>query len=90
MKTITKKRGRPKKGGIKKTLVRPKAPATIQLIKEDELAPYIRVDEAIKRTGVGESLVRSLKLRKFGKTHYVKVTELNEFILNYGEKELRP
>ena len=57
-------------------------PKQILLVEPDSHAPYISASDAARLTRIGETAVRSLKLRRFGKTDYVKVTELNDFILN--------
>ena len=60
-------------------------PRKILLLEPEKHAPYISASDAAKLTRIGETAVRSLKLRRFGKTDYVKVSELNDFILN-GEE----
>ena len=57
-------------------------PKKILLLEPDKHAPYVAAADAARLTNIGETAVRSLKLRRFGKTDYVKVTELNDFILN--------
>jgi hypothetical protein len=47
--------------------------------------PYIAVRSAVKLTGLGEKLIRKLRLRRFGVTDYISVQRLNDFISNGDE-----
>jgi hypothetical protein len=60
-------------------------PRQILLLDPEIHAPYISATDAARLTRIGETAVRSLELRRFGKRIYVKVSHFNDFILN-GEE----
>ncbi len=47
-------------------------------------APWVAVKSASKLTGLGNRLLRTFSIKRFGKTDFVKVEDINRFI---GEEE---
>ncbi len=60
-------------------------PKKILLLEAEKHAPTSARDAA-KLTRTGETAVRSLKMRRFGRTDYVKITDLNHFALKGGRE----
>lgn len=44
-------------------------------------APWVAVKSASKLTGLGEKQIRKLQTKRFGKTDFANVEQLNRFIL---------
>ncbi len=68
---------------------RPKSPS-IRLIEES--APWVLISKAAKDSGLTDLLIRDsgLTLRPFGNAHYVRPTDLNNWILADGKEGTQP
>ncbi len=47
-------------------------------------APWVAVKSASKLTGLGEKEIRTFGTRRFGKTDFVNVEQLNRFLATKG------
>lgn len=56
---------------------------TIKPISEEEIknAPWVSVKTAIRLTGLGEKVIRTLPIERFGKSDFASVKAVNHLIL---------
>jgi hypothetical protein len=67
---------------VKQSSIKTVRPIDKQLVSN---APWVAVKSATKLTGLGNRLVRTLPIKRFGKTDFVNVQEINRFVQEGGE-----
>ncbi len=57
---------------------------TVRPIREEEIkhAPWVSLRAAMILTGLGEKVLRTLPIKRFGKSDFNNVKALNKFILS--------